>query len=99
MARVVIPGLPHHVTQPGNRRENVFCPTPPTGRRQGLRRPPGSDTSETIMAKTRGETLETENNRVASPIVPWTAVPISIGVKDMVDSFFNLGQFLGGYFH
>jgi putative transposase len=24
MARVVVPGLPHHVTQRGNRREPVF---------------------------------------------------------------------------
>jgi putative transposase len=23
-ARIVIPGLPHHVTQRGNRRDNVF---------------------------------------------------------------------------
>jgi putative transposase len=26
LARIVIPGLPHHVTQWGNRRERVFFP-------------------------------------------------------------------------
>ena len=25
IARIVIPGLPHHVTQRGNRRSDVFC--------------------------------------------------------------------------
>jgi putative transposase len=24
IARVVVPGIPHHVTQPGNRRQTVF---------------------------------------------------------------------------
>ena len=24
LARVVIPGIPHHITQRGNRRQNVF---------------------------------------------------------------------------
>ena len=25
LARIVVPGLPHHVTQGGNRREAIFC--------------------------------------------------------------------------
>ena len=25
IARIVAPGLPHHVTQRGNRRERIFC--------------------------------------------------------------------------